>query len=186
MELAFKTVGTADLDLRPWDDIGCGKLTPAEEALTREHLPAFDPATARANPGHGWLAELFRTRPGCVASANPGARMGALGARASWGPGNGAGTRVPIRIGDEELGTLVLEREEPLAPGEVRAATVREWGADVQWIDASSARALEFACRRLRQRRRTRPGLQPASAGSTRRGRLPVVDARGGTRRDGR
>jgi rhodanese-related sulfurtransferase len=25
---------------------------------------------------------------------------------------------------------------EPLAPGEVRAATVREWGSKVQWVDA--------------------------------------------------
>ena len=25
---------------------------------------------------------------------------------------------------------------EPLAPGEVRAATVREWGGKVQWVDA--------------------------------------------------
>jgi len=25
---------------------------------------------------------------------------------------------------------------EPLAPGEVKAATVREWGAKVQWVDA--------------------------------------------------
>ena len=27
---------------------------------------------------------------------------------------------------------------EPLAPGEVRAATVREWGDKVQWVDARS------------------------------------------------
>lgn len=31
---------------------------------------------------------------------------------------------------------LKWNREAPLAAGEVRAATVREWGASVQWVDA--------------------------------------------------
>ncbi len=31
---------------------------------------------------------------------------------------------------------LGLKKEEPLAPGEVRLATAREWGDRVQWVDA--------------------------------------------------
>jgi len=31
---------------------------------------------------------------------------------------------------------LQWRKDEPLAPGEVRAATVRMWGENVQWVDA--------------------------------------------------
>ena len=31
---------------------------------------------------------------------------------------------------------LAWKKEEPLAPGEVRLATAREWGDKVQWVDA--------------------------------------------------
>ncbi|MCE9611012.1 MAG: rhodanese-like domain-containing protein [Chthoniobacter sp.] len=33
---------------------------------------------------------------------------------------------------------LAWKKEEPLAPGEVRLATAREWGDKVQWVDARS------------------------------------------------
>lgn len=33
---------------------------------------------------------------------------------------------------------LAWRQEEPLAPGEVRLATAREWGERVQWVDARS------------------------------------------------
>lgn len=46
------------------DEIGCGNLTPEEEAEIREKLPAFDPHTARSARDNGALVELFRTYPG--------------------------------------------------------------------------------------------------------------------------
>ncbi len=68
----------------PFDDVG-RKQWPAEETdFVLEHCPVFDPATARAAREFGALAELFRTRPGVKCSANPGARMAALGAKAEW------------------------------------------------------------------------------------------------------
>lgn len=116
----------------PWDDIGCGKLPPEEEALARAHLPAFEPATTRANPSHGWLAELFRTRPGCLASANPGARMAALGTRAAWlvadhaddwgyGPGTPLAKLVEaegkvLLLGSDRDQVTLLHHAEHLAP----------------------------------------------------------------------
>lgn len=116
----------------PWDDIGCGKLAPEEEALARAHLPAFDPATTRANPSHGWLAELFRTRPGCLTSANPGARMAAFGARAAWlmaghsddwgyGPGTPLAKLVEAKgklllLGSDRDQATLLHHAEHLAP----------------------------------------------------------------------
>lgn len=50
----------------------------------REHVPPFDPRTARAIRDHGVLAEFLRTTPGALRSANPGASVAALGARAGW------------------------------------------------------------------------------------------------------
>ncbi len=40
---------------------------------------------------------------------------------------------------------LQWTKEEPLAPGEVRAATVRMWGDAVQWVDARSRAKYERA-----------------------------------------
>jgi aminoglycoside 3-N-acetyltransferase len=57
-----------------------GSLPPERLA----ELPAFDPATARAARSHGVFAEFLRTWPGAVRSANPGASVGAVGARAEW------------------------------------------------------------------------------------------------------
>jgi len=50
----------------------------------REHVPPFDPRTARAIRDHGVLAEFLRTTPGALRSGNPGASVAALGARAAW------------------------------------------------------------------------------------------------------
>jgi aminoglycoside 3-N-acetyltransferase len=55
-----------------------GRLHPAIKPL----IPAFDPATSRANPDHGWFAEALRTTPGARRSGNPGASVAALGAGA--------------------------------------------------------------------------------------------------------
>jgi len=46
--------------------------------------PPFDPRTARAIRDHGVLAEFLRTTPCALRSANPGASVAALGARAEW------------------------------------------------------------------------------------------------------
>lgn len=50
----------------------------------KPHTPAFDPAVSRAVQANGILAEFIRTTPGARRSANPGASMAALGARADW------------------------------------------------------------------------------------------------------
>jgi aminoglycoside 3-N-acetyltransferase len=50
----------------------------------RAHIPPFDPERSRAIRDHGVLAEFIRTTPGARRSANPGASMSALGAKAEW------------------------------------------------------------------------------------------------------
>ena len=50
----------------------------------RPHVPAFHPATSRANRENGVLAEFIRTTPGARRSANPGASVAAIGAGAEW------------------------------------------------------------------------------------------------------
>ncbi|MQM26240.1 aminoglycoside 3-N-acetyltransferase [Glycomyces albidus] len=48
----------------------------------REHVPPYDPATARPARDHGILAAAIGTRPGVRRSGNPGASVAAVGARA--------------------------------------------------------------------------------------------------------
>ncbi|MCC3765166.1 aminoglycoside 3-N-acetyltransferase [Glycomyces sp. TRM65418] len=48
----------------------------------REHMPPYDPATARPARDHGILAAVIGTRPGVRRSGNPGAAVAAIGARA--------------------------------------------------------------------------------------------------------
>lgn len=65
----------------PFDEVGRGIWSPVDENRIKIHCPAFNPAAARSNRSFGSLAEIFRTRPGAVASAHIGARMAALGTR---------------------------------------------------------------------------------------------------------
>jgi aminoglycoside 3-N-acetyltransferase len=50
----------------------------------RSHIPPFDAVTSRATRGNGVLSEFIRTTPGARRSANPGASLAAVGARADW------------------------------------------------------------------------------------------------------
>jgi aminoglycoside 3-N-acetyltransferase len=50
----------------------------------RPHVLPFDPALTRAARQNGTLPEFLRTTPGARRSANPGASVAALGARAGW------------------------------------------------------------------------------------------------------
>ncbi|MEF2074202.1 aminoglycoside N(3)-acetyltransferase [Consotaella aegiceratis] len=68
----------------PFDEIGRGRWSLDEEKRILRNCPAFDPATARACPDHGALAELFRRYPGTVCSHHVGWRMAANGDRAAW------------------------------------------------------------------------------------------------------
>jgi aminoglycoside 3-N-acetyltransferase len=49
---------------RYYDEVGRGNLSREEEAEVLEKLPAFDPATARADQSNGTLVEFFRSYPG--------------------------------------------------------------------------------------------------------------------------
>jgi aminoglycoside 3-N-acetyltransferase len=53
-------------------------------AALRPHVLPFDPALTRAARQNGTLPEFLRTTPGARRSANPGASVAALGARADW------------------------------------------------------------------------------------------------------
>lgn len=50
----------------------------------KPHIPPFERLWSRAVRHNGLFPELLRTTQGTVASANPGARIVALGARAEW------------------------------------------------------------------------------------------------------
>ncbi len=50
----------------------------------RPHVPAFDAAASRAVRMNGVFPEFLRTTPGARRSANPGASITAIGARADW------------------------------------------------------------------------------------------------------
>ncbi|WP_205740651.1 aminoglycoside 3-N-acetyltransferase [Haloactinopolyspora alba] len=65
-----------ELSTDVWDDDGR-----VIDAL-REHVPPFDPATARPARDHGVVAATVGTRPGVRRSGNPGASVAAVGARA--------------------------------------------------------------------------------------------------------
>lgn len=67
----------------PYDDVGRGCYSPEDEAFILEHCPPFDKNAARANRDFGAFAELFRTTQGVLCSANPCARMAAIGAKAA-------------------------------------------------------------------------------------------------------
>lgn len=50
----------------------------------RGHIAGYDPNASRAIRDHGIFAEFLRTTPGARRSANPGASVAAIGARAGW------------------------------------------------------------------------------------------------------
>lgn len=50
----------------------------------RDRIAGFDPLRSRAVRDHGVFPEFLRTSPGALRSANPGASMTAIGARAEW------------------------------------------------------------------------------------------------------
>ncbi len=50
----------------------------------RDHVPAFDATASRAVRMNGVFPEFLRTTPGARRSANPGASITAIGARADW------------------------------------------------------------------------------------------------------
>ncbi len=58
--------------------------SPERQAAYRAECPPFDPATSRANRKWSILTEYLRTWAGACRSANPGASVAAVGARAAW------------------------------------------------------------------------------------------------------
>jgi aminoglycoside 3-N-acetyltransferase len=65
-----------ELSVDVWDEHG--RVRPE----LRDHVPPYDPATARPARDHGVLAATIGTREGVRRSGNPGASVAALGARA--------------------------------------------------------------------------------------------------------
>lgn len=65
-----------ELTVDVWGDDG--RVVPA----LRDHVPPYDPATARPSRDHGIVAATIGTRPGVRKSANPGASIAAIGAGA--------------------------------------------------------------------------------------------------------
>ncbi|GGA57347.1 aminoglycoside 3-N-acetyltransferase [Pelagibacterium lentulum] len=53
-------------------------------AQWRDHVPPYDPLTSRAVRDNGVFPEFLRTTAGAVRSANPGASVAAVGAKADW------------------------------------------------------------------------------------------------------
>jgi aminoglycoside 3-N-acetyltransferase len=66
----------------PWEDLVDSRG--ATQAAWRSEVVPFDPARTRAARENGAFAEMLRTMPGARRSANPGASMAALGAKADW------------------------------------------------------------------------------------------------------
>jgi aminoglycoside 3-N-acetyltransferase len=66
----------------PWEDYADEAGTiPADLKL---HVPPFDPAATRTARDNGVLPEFLRSTPGALRSANLGASVAAIGARAGW------------------------------------------------------------------------------------------------------
>ena len=90
IEALIAAVGSAGTVMMyvDWED-GAQSLTRTDRERTLperllEAWPAFDPAKARADRSYGILPEFLRTWPGAHRSANPGASVAAVGARAGW------------------------------------------------------------------------------------------------------
>jgi aminoglycoside 3-N-acetyltransferase len=80
----------------------------------REHARPFDPATSRSVRDNGWFPEMLRTTPGAFRSANPGASMAAIGAKAQSLTANhkldyGYGPDTPLsRLVEADGKTLII------------------------------------------------------------------------------
>ena len=55
---------------------------------------------------------------------------------------------------------LAWKKAEPLAAGEVRLATAREWGARVQWVDARSRAKFEPQSQPRKWQQQTRHSMR--------------------------
>jgi len=71
----------ADWDARYEDLLDKNGAVPEHWRL---HIPPYDPLRSRAIRDNGVFPEFLRTTPGAVRSANPGASVVALGAKADW------------------------------------------------------------------------------------------------------
>lgn len=58
--------------------------SPERQAVYLAYCPPFDPFRSRAKRDWSILTEYLRTWPGAMRSANPGASVAAVGARAEW------------------------------------------------------------------------------------------------------
>jgi len=129
----------------------------AERAALLEGSAPLDQGTTPAMTDVGWLAEVFRTRPGTIVSANPSGRFGARGAKAEalladqpwndyYGPGSplqklcDLGGRI-LRLGADADTVTVLHFAEYLARLPVKRRTrwdyllPGETGPKHVWID---------------------------------------------------
>ncbi len=96
-----------------YEAVGRGKYSPEEEQFIIQNCPAFNPTLARARHDYGALAEIFRSWPHVICSTNPGARIAALGSKASWFTANhplnyGYGPGSPLAKLYESKGKLLL------------------------------------------------------------------------------
>ncbi|WP_035914890.1 aminoglycoside 3-N-acetyltransferase [Legionella lansingensis] len=100
-----------------YEAVGRGKFTTDEENTIYQYCPAFNSATARASRDYGILAEFFRSWPGVICSSNPGARIAALGDKASWLVANhplnyGYGSGSPLaKLYENQGKILILESD---------------------------------------------------------------------------
>lgn len=90
IEALLESVGSSGTVMMyvDWED-GAQRYTrdDREETLSPARMaawPAFDPRKARADRSYGILPEFLRSWPGARRSANPGASVAAVGARAAW------------------------------------------------------------------------------------------------------
>lgn len=122
------------------------------QAVYRAECPAFDPRTSRAYRKWSILTEYLRTRPGACRSANPGASMAAVGAKAHWltrhhplNYGYGPGSPLAKLC---EIGGQVLQIGVPLS-----IVTLLHYSEHV--ADVPNRRVVRYPAPIVRQGRRT-------------------------------
>lgn len=69
-----------------WDAVFEAHIGPdgRVDPTLRPHIPPFDPLRSRTARDMGVFSEFFRTTQGVLRSVNPGASVGAIGAKAAW------------------------------------------------------------------------------------------------------